>query len=55
MTLCGIDGKGTFDFDALIAECLCEAALQVFLRGPADLVRRLAKVSAGDENNLFQR
>ncbi len=49
----GIDRKGALDLHALIAECLGEAALQIFLGGPADLVRGLAQISAGDEDNLF--
>lgn len=53
VTHCTVDWKGTLHFDAVIPERLRQAPLQILLRRPADLVRGLTQVSAGDKNNLL--
>ncbi len=53
VALRGIDRKGALDGNTLIAKGRGEPALQILLRGPADLIRGLPQISAGDENNLL--
>jgi hypothetical protein len=53
MALRGIDRKGTLNGNTLIAKGGSEPALQILLRGPADLIRGLPQISAGDEDNLL--
>ena len=53
MALRGIDGKSALDSHTLIAKGRGEPALQILLRRPADLIRGLPQISAGDENNLL--
>ena len=53
VALRGINRKGALDSNTLIVEGPSEPALQILLRRPADLIRGLAQISAGDENNLL--